>query len=180
MTSLNSLNVLSRGLRLLVPHISNPIKQSRIPQSYRLSTLPSDTAFLSIPPLETFHRCISTTSLLKRDFFDQKALVSDKARTIDFGTDGELNLTQIQELPILEERLLEKAREEEGARVQIKIPERLRPLDWMPTPDDYESLYDGIKYRDLPIIYIQAIKNNTKLTMTGTQHSMKAAYYYLS
>ena len=38
----------------------------------------------------------------------------------------------------------------------------------MPRPEDYERVYEnGKKYKELPIIYLNATKNTTKLAMFG-------------
>ena len=38
----------------------------------------------------------------------------------------------------------------------------------MPRPEDYETVYEnGKKFKELPIVFLNADKNNTKLGMTG-------------
>lgn len=124
--------------------------------SSRQFNFPSSTSILAFNL-----RSFSISSNLWMDRINRKELLQDKLKSIDVGTKGELNSLQIQELSALEERILESKEvpEEAGER------KRVRPVDWMPRLEDYEKLYDNVKYKELPIIFIKAGKNNTKISM---------------
>jgi len=93
-------------------------------------------------------------------------------RSKDMGTQGELTMTQALELPALEQKLSEAAAATEGGDV---VPVRRRALDWMPRPEDYDTVYEnGKKFKELPIIFLNADKNNTKLGMTDARQFCKA------
>jgi len=113
--------------------------------------------------------------------FNRKRLMQELERSKDSGTRGELSMTQAQELPALELKLSEAAAEnsaaaaaegEEGAAV---TRQRRTALDWMPRPEDYETVYEnGKKFKELPIVFLNAEKNNTKLGMTDARQMSKA------
>lgn len=107
---------------------------------------------------------------------DKKSALKEKETMKDFGTSGELNLTQIRELPALEMKLTEAeaATEGDAARDLVKPRARVHPLDFMPRVEDYETLYNGKKYKDIPIIFINAGKNNTKVAMLDARELTKA------
>lgn len=90
-------------------------------------------------------------------------------------------MTQAQELPALELKLSELAdnqspkTEVEADAEGVALPSRRTALDWMPRPEDYETVYEnGKKFKELPILFLSAQKNNTKLMMTDARQMSKA------
>lgn len=105
--------------------------------------------------------------------FNRRQTLKQHARTQDAGTRGELTLTQAHELPALELKLSEDVATAEDEEGKDKV--RRMAVDWMPRPEDFEYVYEnGKKYKELPIIFLNAGKNNTKLGMTDARQNVKA------
>jgi len=103
--------------------------------------------------------------------------MQETERSKDDGTRGELSMTQAQELPALELKLSEAAAQNSEAEGEdgAAMRQRRTALDWMPRPEDYETVYEnGKKFKELPIVFLNADKNNTKLGMTDARQMAKA------
>jgi len=121
--------------------------------------------------IQTQQRHFSTSNVLLMERFDRKAAVKQHKRTLDDGTRGEMGQQQAQEVAALELKLGEVDKGEGKALVRKKK----NPLDWMPRPEDYEHVYEnGKKYKELPIIYLNATKNTTKLAMFDARRNPKS------
>lgn len=166
------------------PNLSSKIESASRPSSSQLSSTsssPVSPGLLSfkvdaVPspfPVLTHQRLFSTSNVLLLERFNKKKAVKESERSRDIGTRGELSFTQALELPALELKLTEAvATKEEGLET-----ERVRrtALDWMPRPEDYETVYSNDKkFKELPIIFVVAGKNNTKLSMCDARHNFKA------
>jgi len=121
-------------------------------------------------------RLLTTSAPLFRVRLVRKTAMQQAERMKDLGTRGELTMTQAQELPALELKLSALA-DDEAKDSEDGVTTRLRrtALDWMPRPEDYETVYEnGKKFKELPIIFLSAGKNNTKLSMTDARQVGKA------
>lgn len=117
-------------------------------------------------------RSFSTGNVLCMERINRKKELKEHERSFDMGTRGELSLTQAYELPALEQKLAEAASKNEEGLETEKV--RRTALDWMPREDDYEFVYEnGKKFKELPILIVNAGKNNTKFTMTDARHILK-------
>jgi len=147
-----------------------------------ISHVPPSEKYVAAPHLSHrplfYHlqrRLFSTSSSFSYHRFDRKKSLQESMRSKDIGTIGELTMTQALELPALEQKLSEAAAavaSESGGEV---VPVRRKALDWMPRPEDYDTVYEnGKKFRELPIIFLKAGKNNTKIAMTDAREFGKA------
>jgi len=119
--------------------------------------------------------------------------LKDKLAGIDLGTRGEVSATKVLQLSALEVKLAQTEEEEEKAAAKEEADaivavdedddprgllanrEKKRMLDFMPRPADYETVHpNGQKFKELPIITLNAGKNNTKFAMSDAREVAKA------
>jgi len=172
LSSAVSMSFQGRPQQKALTYVHDPYNQ------HQRQPLPPPQGLCRLPNclFDQHRRLLSTSAPLFRVRLVRKTAMQQAERMKDLGTRGELSMTQAQELPALELKLSALA-DEEAKDSEDGVTTRLRrtALDWMPRPEDYETVYEnGKKFKELPIIFLSAGKNNTKLSMTDARQVGKA------